>query len=133
MALKILIVDDSKVMRGTVKSIFAKMEIACDFIEADDGAEALVKLAQDSIGLVLLDWNMPKLSGLDFLKKVRSVEKFKALPIIMVTSKTLRADVIDAIQNGATDYVTKPINIDLFIEKMIRLPLFKGYQKPVAH
>jgi len=133
MALKILIVDDSKVMRGTVKSIFAKMEIACDFVEADDGAEALVRLAQEQIGLVLLDWSMPKLSGLDFLKKVRSVEKFRGLPIIMVTSKTSRADVIEAIQNGATDYVTKPINIDLFIEKMIRLPLFNGYQKPTGN
>jgi len=127
MALTILIVDDSRIMRNTMKSIFAKMRIACEFVEADDGTEALAQLETNSVGLVLLDWNMPKLSGLDFLKMVRSVEKHKTLPIIMVTSKTARANVIEAIQNGATDYVTKPINSDLFIEKLIRLPLFKGY------
>jgi len=113
-----------------MKSVFAKMRIACEFVEADDGAEALAQMASSPIGLVLLDWNMPKLSGLDFLKKVRAVEKYKALPIIMVTSKTARANVIEAIQNGATDYVTKPINMDLLISKLIRLPLFKGYKKP---
>jgi len=130
MPLTVLIVDDSKIMRNTMKSVFAKMRIACEFVEADDGAEALAQMASSPIGLVLLDWNMPKLSGLDFLKKVRAVEKYKALPIIMVTSKTARANVIEAIQNGATDYVTKPINMDLLISKLIRLPLFKGYKKP---
>jgi len=130
MALTVLIVDDSRIMRNTMKSVFAKMRIACEVVEADDGTEALAQLASAPIGLVLLDWNMPKLSGLDFLKKVRAVEKYKTLPIIMVTSKTARANVIEAIQNGATDYVTKPINMDLLIEKLARLPLFKGYKKP---
>jgi len=129
MALKILVVDDSKLMRNTVKSVFSKMQIACEFIEADDGSEALTQLVQQPIELVLLDWNMPKLSGLDFLKKVRHMERYKTLPIIMVTSKTARANVIEAIQNGATDYVTKPINVDLFIEKLTRLPFFKAYKR----
>ncbi|MCL2599755.1 MAG: response regulator [Treponema sp.] len=128
MALTILIVDDSKIMRNTMKSVFAKMKITCEFIEADDGEEALTQLDTNTIGLILLDWNMPKLTGLDFLKRVRTTEKYKTMPIIMVTSKTSRADVIEAIQNGATDYITKPINVELFIEKLIRLPLFKGYQ-----
>jgi len=130
MALKVLVVDDSQVMRATMKSVFTKMKIACEFVEADDGTDALLKLAKEPVELILLDWNMPKLSGLDFLIKIRTVERFKTLPIIMVTSKTARANVIEAIQNGATDYVTKPINIDLFIEKLTRLPLFKGYKRP---
>ena len=129
MALSVLIVDDSKIMRNTMKSVFSKMKVACEFIEADDGVEALAYLEQYPIGLVLLDWNMPKLSGLDFLKQVRAMEKHKTLPIIMVTSKTARANVIEAIQNGATDYITKPINTDLFIEKLIRLPSFKDYAR----
>ena len=127
MALRVLVVDDSRIMRNTMKSVFAQMKIACEFVEADDGADALLRLEMEPIELVLLDWNMPKLSGLDFLKKVRSAEKYKKLPVIMVTSKTARANVIEAIQNGVTDYVTKPINIDLFVEKLSRLPLFKGY------
>jgi len=131
MALTILIVDDSQIMRNTMKSVFAKMRIACEVVEANDGAEALAQLAQEPVELVLLDWNMPKLSGLDFLKQVRSEEKYKSLPIIMVTSKTARANVIEAIQNGATDYITKPINNDLFIEKLARLPLFKAYNTDI--
>ena len=130
MALKVLIVDDSKIMRNTMKAVLTKMKIACEFIEADDGTDALVRLAENQVELVILDWDMPKLSGLDFLKKIRVVEKFKNLPVIMVTGKTARADVIEAIQNGATDYVTKPVNAELFIEKLTRLPMFRGYAPP---
>ncbi|MCL2191663.1 MAG: response regulator [Treponema sp.] len=129
MAMTVLIVDDSRIMRNTMKSVFAKMKIACEVVEADDGTDALEQMEKEPIELVLLDWNMPKLSGLDFLKQVRAVEKYKNLPIIMVTSKTARANVIEAIQNGATDYITKPINTDLFIEKLARLPMFKYYKK----
>jgi len=132
MALKVLVVDDSKIMRNTMKSVFGQMKIACEFVEADDGTDALLQLAREHIELVLLDWSMPKLSGLEFLKKIRSVEKFKSLPIIMVTSKTAKVNVIEAIQCGATDYVTKPINTELFIEKLSRLPLFKGYKREGA-
>ena len=130
MALKILIVDDSKVMRNTMKAILGNMKIACEFVEAADGAEALVRLAETPIELVLLDWDMPKISGLEFLIKIRGVERFKALPIIMVTGKTARDSVIEAIQHGATDYITKPVNQELLVEKMLRLPLFKGYKAP---
>jgi len=129
MALTVLVVDDSRIMRNTMKSVFAKMRVACEFIEADDGVEALDFLEKNPVKLILLDWNMPKLSGLDFLKQVRSIEKYRFLPIFMVTSKTARANVIEAIQNGATDYITKPINIDLFVEKLIRLPLFREYRR----
>ena len=129
MALQILVVDDSQIMRNTMKSVFGKMKIACEFLEADDGVEALELLTHEHVELVLLDWNMPKLSGLDFLKQVRAMDKYKKLPIIMVTSKTARANVIEAIQNGVSDYITKPINIDLFIDKLTRLPLFSAYKK----
>jgi len=111
-----------------MKAIFAHMQIACEFFEAADGTEGLVRLAETKVELILLDWDMPKLSGLEFLIKIRSVERFKALPIIMVTSKTDRNHVIEAIQHGATDYITKPVNQEVFIEKLTRLPLFKGYR-----
>lgn len=127
MLVNILVVDDSKIMRNSIKAVLSKMKIACNFIEATDGKQALAELGTQSVDLVLLDWTMPKLSGLEFLKEVRSQEKHKTLPIIMVTSKTARGDVMDAIQNGATDYVTKPINVNLFMEKLSRLPLFKNH------
>jgi len=128
MATTIMVVDDSRIMRNTVKGVFSGLGIACVFVEANDGEEALVQLDMYPIDLVLLDWNMPKLSGIDFLKKVRSMEKYKTLPIIMVTSEAAKFNVIEALKNGATDYITKPINLDLFKEKVTKLPLFKAFK-----
>jgi len=121
----IMVVDDSRIMRNTVKTVFAGMKIPCTYVEAADGEEALALLEVDSFDLILLDWNMPKLSGIDFLKTVRANPQYKSLPIIMVTSESAKFNVIEALKNGATDYVTKPINPDLFKEKISRLPIFK--------
>jgi two-component system chemotaxis response regulator CheY len=125
--LSVLIVDDSRIMRNTVKGVFTGMNITASYVEADNGEEALKMLEVYPVNLVLLDWNMPKLSGIDFLKQVRTMSKYKDLPIIMVTSESAKFNVIEAIKNGATDYITKPVNVDLFREKLSKLPLFRGY------
>lgn len=117
----ILIVDDSRIMRNIVKNYFAKLEILCDYLEAEDGEEALEILKQHKVDLVLLDWNMPKLSGLDFLKTVRAIDKYADMPIIMVTSEAARYNVIEALKTGATDYIIKPINEKMFVEKVTRV------------
>jgi two-component system chemotaxis response regulator CheY len=129
MSITIMVVDDSRIMRNTVKGVFSGLGISCVFVEANDGEEALMQLEMYPIDLILLDWNMPKLSGIDFLKKVRAAEKHKTLPIIMVTSEAAKFTVIEALKNGATDYITKPINLDLFKEKITKLPLFKVYRR----
>jgi two-component system chemotaxis response regulator CheY len=121
----IMIVDDSKIMRNTVKGVFSGIETACAFVEARDGEEALALLTTQKIDLILLDWNMPRLSGIDFLKQVRSLENYKNLPIIMVTSEAAKFNVIEALKNGATDYITKPIKLDLFKSKLDKLRLFR--------
>lgn len=113
-----MVVDDSRIMRNIVKNTFLQMKISCEFIEAADGHEALQKLLANKIHLVLLDWNMPKLLGIDFLKKVRGLEQYKHLPIIMVTSESAKYNVIDAIDAGATDYIIKPINEKIFFQKI---------------
>jgi two-component system chemotaxis response regulator CheY len=123
----VLIVDDSRIMRNTVKGVFSGMNVSCVYVEADNGEEALKMLEVYPVNLVLLDWNMPKLSGIDFLKQVRGVPKYKDLPIIMVTSESAKFNVIEAIKNGATDYITKPVNLDLFREKLAKLPVFRGF------
>ena len=123
--LKILVVDDSRIMRNTVKGVFAGIDSVIVFIEARDGEEALTQLETNKIDLVLLDWNMPKLSGIDFLKQVRSMEKYRSLPVIMVTSEAAKYNVIEALKNGATDYITKPIQLDLFKAKLGKLNLFR--------
>jgi two-component system chemotaxis response regulator CheY len=117
----ILIADDSRIMRNIVKNTFAALKIPSQFIEASNGVEALQQMEDRKIDLVLLDWNMPDLSGLDLLKKVRAIEKFKKLPIIMVTSEAAKYNVIEALNCGATDYITKPVNEKVFVEKLSKI------------
>ena len=114
----VLVVDDSKIMRNIVKNTFGVLKIPCNFIEAGNGEEALKMLIENPVDLVLLDWNMPKLSGIDFLQKVRAVEKYKSLPIIMVTSESAKFNVIQAHKLGVTDYIIKPFNEKIFMEKL---------------
>jgi two-component system chemotaxis response regulator CheY len=121
----IMIVDDSRIMRNTVKGVFAGIESNCQFVEAKDGEEALALLETQIIDLILLDWNMPRLSGIDFLKQVRAMDQYKDLPIIMVTSEAAKFNVIEALKNGATDYITKPIKLDLFKQKLAKTRLFR--------
>jgi two-component system chemotaxis response regulator CheY len=119
--ISVLVVDDSRIMRNIVKNYFSEQQIPCQYLEASNGIEALEILMKQPIGLVLLDWNMPKLSGLDFLKKVRAINKYVKLPIIMVTSESARYNVIEALKHGATDYIIKPINGKLFAEKISKV------------
>ncbi len=119
----VLVVDDSRIMRNIVKNTFSSLNIPCEFVEAGNGKEALVQLEQHQVHLVLLDWNMPELSGLDFLKRVRSMAQYKDMPIIMVTSEAARYNVIEALKNGATDYIIKPVNEKSFRDKLSKLSI----------
>jgi two-component system chemotaxis response regulator CheY len=119
----VLVVDDSRIMRNIVKNTFSAMHIPCQFVEASNGKEALQQLQIQPINLILLDWNMPELSGLDFLKKVREMDEYKSLPIIMVTSEAARYNVIEALKQGATDYIIKPVNEKIFAEKLSKITL----------
>jgi two-component system chemotaxis response regulator CheY len=121
----IMIVDDSRIMRNTVKGVFTGIEGATNFVEAKDGEEAFALLETQKVDLILLDWNMPRLSGIDFLKQIRAMDQYKDLPIIMVTSEASKINVIEALKHGATDYITKPIKLDLFKQKLAKLRLFR--------
>ena len=117
----VMVVDDSRIMRKIVKNTFEQLHVPVNFLEAEDGKQAIEDLLGNSIDLVLLDWNMPKLSGIDFLKQVRSVDKFRSLPIIMVTSESSKLSVIEAVKAGVTEYITKPINEKVFMEKLCKV------------
>lgn len=119
----VLVVDDSRIMRNIVKNTFSELKIPCQFIEASNGKEALQQLESQSVHLVLLDWNMPELSGIDFLKQVRAMDQHKNMPIIMVTSESAKYNVIEALKNGATDYIIKPVNEKIFVEKLSKITL----------
>jgi len=120
---KVLVVDDSRIMRNIVKNTFLSMNIPCDFVESPNGKDALRQLELQPIDLVLLDWNMPELSGIEFLKKVRAMDQYKDLPIVMVTSEAARYNVIEALKHGATDYLIKPLNERVFREKLSKIKL----------
>ena len=110
----ILVVDDSRIMRNIVKNTFAELKIPCEYLEAADGKTAFQLLETNKVNLVFLDWNMPEMDGLDFLKKARSMPDYKDLPIIMVTSEAARYNLVEALHCGATDYIVKPVDEKAF-------------------
>ena len=114
----ILVVDDSRIMRNIVKNTFTELKIPCMFLEAENGNKAYQQLETNKVDMILLDWNMPEMDGMEFLKKVRGMPDYKDLPIIMVTSEAAKYNVVEALQNGATDYIIKPIRDKVFMEKL---------------
>lgn len=117
--MRILIVDDSRIMRNIVKNTLLSLKYPADvFTEAADGEEAFSILEKSEITLLLLDWNMPNLNGLELVKRLRSLEKFQNLPIIMVTSEAAKYNIIEAVKAGVTDYLVKPVNEKSLQEKI---------------
>ncbi|MCL2180387.1 MAG: response regulator [Treponema sp.] len=115
---RILVVDDSLIMRNIVKNTFATMKVNFQCLEAENGKQALRTLESNEVSLVFLDWNMPGMDGMEFLKTVRAMPQYKTLPVVMVTSERGKFSVIEALQNGATDYIVKPVSEKIFKEKV---------------
>ena len=113
--MKVLLVDDSKTMRNIQKSILAQLGHT-DIEEASDGQEALEKVSGFKPDLLLVDWNMPKLNGLEFVKAFRKDNK--TTPIIMVTTESERARVVEAIKAGVNNYVVKPFTPDVLSQRI---------------
>jgi two-component system chemotaxis response regulator CheY len=113
-----MVVDDSPFMRNVIKNCFAELQIPLIAVEAVDGEDALVKLGETRPELVLLDWNMPKLLGIDFLKRVRADLRYNDLPIVMVTSESSRLNIVEALKAGATDYILKPLTSKILKDKL---------------
>lgn len=117
--MKILIVDDSGVMRRIHRNTLMEQNIPEDaLVEAADGEEAISMARKHEIDLFLVDWNMPRLDGLSFVKELRSTSRYKTAPIIMVTSEAAKYNVMQAITAGVTDYVVKPIEGDILWKKI---------------
>jgi len=113
---KALIVDDSQIMRRIIVSVLKKAGVN-DIAEVANGQEALDALKADKdIGLVLLDWNMPVMTGIETLKHIRTTNK--QLPVVMVTTESEKERVVEAIKAGANDYMLKPFNPDDVLEKL---------------
>ena len=118
MDLKFLIVDDSLTMRRIVANTLKNIGYE-NFTEAVDGRDALIKLASDkSINFVITDWNMPVLSGLELIKAIRNDETMANLPILMVTTRGVKEDIIDALKAKVSNYVVKPFTPAVLKEKI---------------
>ena len=117
----VMVVDDSRIMRNIVKKTFEQLNIPVQFLEASDGSQALQALTANKIDLVLLDWNIPRLSGIDLLKKVRSMDAYRNIPIVMVTSESSNLNIVEAVKAGATAYITKPFTEKTFLEKISKI------------
>ena len=109
MNMPILIVDDYKTMLRIIRNLLKQLGFN-NVDEATDGAAALQKLRDKQYDLVISDWNMEPMSGLQLLKEVRSDNKLKALPFVMITAESKSENVVAAKQAGVTNYIVKPFN-----------------------
>ena len=108
MALKFLVVDDSVTMRRIVSNSLKNLGYE-NLVEAVDGKDALAKLAADDlINFVITDWNMPVLSGLELTKAIRGDDKLNNVPILMVTTRGVKEDILEALQAKVNNYIVKP-------------------------
>ena len=116
-SMHILIVDDYNTMRRIVRNLLKQLGFV-NVDEAADGGEALIKLREKTFHLIISDWNMEPMTGLELLKQVRADEKLKNLPFIMVTAESKPENVIAAKQAGVSNYIVKPFNAETLKGKM---------------
>lgn len=115
--MSILIVDDYKTMLRIIRNLLSQLGFN-NVDEATDGIMAFQKLKEKTFHLVISDWNMVPMTGLELLKKIRADEQLKALPFIMITAESKPENVIAAKQAGVNNYIVKPFNGDTLKMKM---------------
>lgn len=115
--LKILAVDDSPTMRRIIINTLKRAGYN-DVVEATDGKDAIAKMKVEEVNLVITDWNMPEMDGLTFVTTLRSMEKYKSIPILMVTTRSVKDDIVDALKAGVNNYIVKPFTPDTLKQKI---------------
>jgi len=115
--MNVLIVDDYKTMLRIIRNLLKQLEFD-NVEEATDGGEALAKLRAGNFGLVISDWNMAPMTGLDLLKEVRSDGRLKDTPFIMITAESKTENVVAAKQAGVSNYIVKPFNAETLRDKI---------------
>lgn len=118
--IKVLIVDDFSTMRRIIKNILRQLGFKT-ISEAENGAMALQKLKAEPYELVITDWNMPEMSGLELLKAIREDADLKSLPVLMVTAEAKKENIVEAIKAGVSNYIVKPFNAETMQEKLSKI------------
>ncbi|MCC7154313.1 MAG: response regulator [Bryobacterales bacterium] len=122
MPVDVLIVDDSAAIRKILHRVLLQAEVPLGkVVEAADGREALRKLQEEKIGLILSDINMPNMDGLQLLSALKAQADLKAVPVVMVTTEGSSSKVMEAVALGAAGYVKKPFTADQIKEKLTGL------------
>jgi len=115
--LKILAVDDSPTMRRIIINTLKRAGFE-DVVEASDGRDALAKMKVEKINFIITDWNMPEMDGLSFVTTLRGMAEYKSLPILMVTTRSVKDDIMEALKAGVNNYIVKPFTPETLKDKI---------------
>lgn len=115
--MRILVVDDSSTMRRIIINTLSKLGYS-SILEASNGREGVERLSANPVDLVITDWNMPEMSGIEFIRAIRATDGLKALPVLMVTTNAAKDDIVEALKAGVNNYVVKPFTPDTIKEKI---------------
>ena len=115
--MRILVVDDSSTMRRIIINTLTKLGHT-EILEAGNGREGLDRLANAEVDVVITDWNMPEMSGIEFIRNIRASDKLKNLPVLMVTTNAAKDDIVEALRAGVNNYVVKPFTPETIKEKI---------------
>jgi two-component system chemotaxis response regulator CheY len=118
--MRVLIVDDFATMRRILKNILKQIGFK-NISEAENGKAALKELRNEKFDLVLCDWNMPEMPGIELLNQVRSDDQLKAIPFVMVTAEAKRENILEAVKAGVSSYIVKPFTADTINEKLTKI------------
>ena len=118
--MRVLVVDYFSTMRRIVKNILRQLGFN-NVVEADDGTTAWEILNKDNIQFIVSDWNMPKMTGIDLLRKVRASEEFADIPFLMVTAEAQQENIIEAVQAKVSNYIVKPFTAETMKQKIDKI------------
>ncbi|AMD93582.1 chemotaxis response regulator CheY [Desulfomicrobium orale] len=118
--MRVLVVDDFSTMRRIIKNILKQLGFN-NIVEADDGAAAWEILNKDQVDFIVSDWNMPQMTGIELLRKVRASEEFADLPFLMVTAEAQQENIIEAVQAKVSNYIVKPFTAETLGQKIHKI------------
>ncbi len=118
--MSVLVVDDFTTMRRIIKNILKQLGFT-NVSEADDGTTAWDAINRGNIDFVISDWNMPQMTGIELLRKVRSSEEFANLPFLMVTAEAQQENIIEAVQAKVSNYIVKPFTPETLGQKIDKI------------
>jgi len=120
MGIRILVVDDATFIRDMIKKQLRDKIPGAEIFDAPDGARALAQLKNQTMDLILSDWEMPNMSGAELLTAVRALPQASAIPFVMISSRGDRSHIVKAIELGVSDYLTKPFSADELLKKVFK-------------